>query len=244
MVTRPIFIPEQSHVGVKVVQSPPFTWHPGFSMVQKKKNVTALHAAIRQMGEQFCPLEVSSRSDVQLGINLSAFNLGVKSKGRFFSVESVYQASKAFASGAGPFPELYAANPAEVRNAVKLHETSPLAMYKYGNEVWPLTPTRAFYDWIYCRALNRNSELINGLSNYNCFTDIAFNPVKAVNCQAYAVALYISIMNNGLIEEALSGKDYFLRYHPSDIVVLSKTNNSRQSTARKRRRDTQNQPLL
>ena len=244
MVTRPIFIPEQSHVGVKIIQSPPFTWHPGFSMVQKRKNVTALHTAIRQMGEQFCPLEVSSRSDVQLGIDLSAFNLGVKSKGRFFSVESVYQASKVFASGAGPFPELYAANPAEVRNAVKKHETSPLTMYEYGNEIWSLTPTRAFYDWIYCRALNRNSELVNKLTDYTCFTDIAFNPVKAVNCQAYAVALYISIANNGLIEEALSEKELFLKYHPNDIVELAKTNNSRQGTERNKKRNMQDQLLL
>ncbi len=244
MVTRPVFIPEMNHVGVKVIASAPFAWNPGFSMVQKKKNVAALHNALKQMDENLHPLEISSRSDECLGIRLSAFNLGVESNGRFFSVESVYQASKVFSNGAGPFPELYAANPAEVRNRVKEHEASPLKMYKYGNEVWPLNPTRAFYNWIYCRVLNRNSDLVNGLTDYNCFTDIAFNPVRAVNCQAYAVALYISIARNGLIEEALSGKDSFLKYHPNDVVVLAKTNNPQQAVARENRRNIQNLVML
>lgn len=171
MVTRPVFIPEMNHVGVRVISSAPFAWNPGFSMVQKKKNVAALHSAIKKMDENLLPLEISSRSDECLGIRLSAFNLGVESNGRFFSVESVYQASKVFSNGTGPFPELYAANPAEVRNRVKEHETSPLKMYKYGNDVWDLNPTRAFYDWIYCRALSKNPDLVDGLSAYNCFTD-------------------------------------------------------------------------
>ena len=124
MVTRPIFIPELDHVGVRVVQAPPFTWHPGFSMVQKRKNVAALHNSIMQMDASLNPLEISSRSNEQLGIKLSAFNLGVASNGRFFSVESVYQASKVFENGMGPFPELYASNPAEVRNYIKEHDVT------------------------------------------------------------------------------------------------------------------------
>ena len=235
MVTRPVFIPEINHVGVRVISSAPFAWNPGFSMVQKKKNVAALHSAIKQMDENLHPLEISSRSDKCLGIRLSAFNLGVESNGRFFSVESVYQASKVFSNGTGPFPELYAANPAEVRNRVKEHETSPLKMYKYGNDVWDLNPTRAFYDWIYCRALSKNPDLVDGLSAYNCFTDIAFNPVRAVNCQAYAVALYLSLVNCGVVKDALTDKASFLKYHPSDVVGLSQTNNPLASRKRKRK---------
>ena len=244
MVTRPIFIPEIEHVGVRVVQSLPFTWHPGFSMVQKKKNVAALHASITQMDANLIPLEISSRSNEQLGIKLSAFNLGVESNGRFFSVESVYQASKVFENGVGPFPELYASNPAEVRNYIKTHETAALKMYQYGNEIWSLNPTRAFYDWIYCRALSKNPSLVDGLRGYNCFSDIAFNPVRAVNCQAYAVALYLSLAKNGVIEEAMSGKDLFIKYHPKDVVELSETNNPRQATSCKKNRVARNQPML
>lgn len=235
MVTRPVFIPEMTHVGVRVISSAPFAWHPGFSMVQKKKNVAALHNAIKQLDENLHPLEISSRSDECLGIRLSAFNLGVESNGRLFTVESVYQASKVFSNGEGPFPELYAVNPAEVRNRVKEHETSPLKMYKYGNDIWELNPTRSFYDWIYCRALKRNPDLVDGLSAYNCFTDIAFNPVRAVNCQAYAVALYLSLVNSGVAEEALSNKALFLKYHPTDVIELSQTNNPLVSHKRKRK---------
>ena len=226
MVTRPVFIPEKSRVGVRVISSAPFAWHPGFSMVQKKKNVVALHNAIKQMDASLHPLEISSRSEEHLGISLSAFNLGVGNNGRFFCVESVYQASKVFANGTGPFPELYAANPAEVRNLVKEHEASPLKMYKYGNDVWELKPTRSFYDWIYCRALSKNPDLIEGLSEYNCFTDIAFNPVRAVNCQAYAVALFLSLDNCGALKEALANKESFLKYHPIDVVSPVKSNQS------------------
>ena len=108
-------------------------------------------------------------------------------------------------------------------------------MYKYGNDIWDLNPTRAFYDWIYCRALSKNPDLVDGLSAYNCFTDIAFNPVRAVNCQAYAVALYLSLVNCGVVKDALTDKASFLKYHPSDVVGLSQTNNPLASRKRKRK---------
>lgn len=233
MVTRPVFIPEFNRIGVRV-ESPSFAWNPGFSMTQKKKNVEALHLSIRKMDLDLHPLEVSSRSDCLLGQQLSAFKLGVKANGRFYSVESVYQASKVFENGIGPFPELYASDPMEVRNTIKEYEKTPLKMYKYGNEVWELNPTRAFYDWIYCRALSKNPDLISQLLDFNCFTDIAFNPVRAVNCQAYAVALYLSLKNVGVVEEALSSKDKFLKYHPCDVVAKPKTNNFKKSLKSKK----------
>lgn len=233
MVTRPVFIPEFNRIGVRV-ESPSFAWNPGFSMTQKKKNVEALHFSIRKMDPNLHPLEVSSRSDCLLGQQLSAFKLGVKTNGRFYSVESVYQASKVFENGVGPFPELYASDPAEVRNDIKEYEKTPLKMYKYGNEVWELSPTRAFYDWIYCRALSKNPDLVSQLLDFNCFTDIAFNPVRAVNCQAYAVALYLSLKNFGVVEEALTSKDKFLKYHPCDVVEKPKTNSFKKSLKSKR----------
>ena len=223
MVTRPVFIPELNRLGVRV-EYPSFAWNPGFSMTQKKKNVEALHFSIRNIDPTLHPLEISSRSDRLLGQQLSAFKLGVKTNHRFYSVESVYQASKVFENGIGPFPELYASDPLEVRNAIKEYETTPLKRYQYGNEVWKLNPTRAFYDWIYCRALSKNPNLVSQLSEFNCFTDIAFNPVRAVNCQAYAVALYLSLKNSGVVEDALTSKEKFLKYHPCDVVEQPKTN--------------------
>lgn len=46
--------------------------------------------------------------------------------------------------------------------------------------------------------------------NYNAFSDIEFNPKKSINCQAKALALYISLIKKGVLEEALKNKDFFL----------------------------------
>ena len=46
---------------------------------------------------------------------------------------------------------------------------------------------------------------------YQCFTDIEFNPKRSVNCQAHAVALYLSLCKLNLLEEALESPESFLR---------------------------------
>ena len=239
MVTRPVFSPMTDRVGVEVTDSAPFVWSPGFAFAQKQKNVAALHEAIRNANAEKHPLEVSSKSSIPLGVNLSAFNLGTWAGGKFYTVESVYQASKVFAGGVGPFPELYGENPAEVRNKIRDIGNVRLIAYKTGEVVWNLNPTRAFYDWVYCRALHKNQVLVANLNEFNCFTDIAFNPVRSLNCQAYAVSLYLSLAANGVLEEALSNRDAFLKYHPDDIVNLESTNSvDDKSRKRKVRKNT------
>ena len=47
-------------------------------------------------------------------------------------------------------------------------------------------------------------------ASYTAFTDIAFNPEKSLNCQARAVAIYVSLRKNGLIDKSLESKDSFL----------------------------------
>ena len=225
MTKRPFFSPKLDSVGVEE-RFATFTWNPGFAISQKQKNIVALHDAIRNMDVTKTPLEVSSKSMVDLGVKLSAFNLGVRKRQLLYTVESVFQASKVFSGGIGPFPELYAANPSQVRALVREKANSPLQAFKYGTELWGLHPTRAFYNWVYCRALNANPELGDELRVFNCFTDIEFNPKKSLNCQAYAVALYLSLSAHGVLEEALSCKDCFLKYHPQDIVAHAKTNHA------------------
>ena len=224
MVIRPVFSPETCRIGVRVVDSPPFSWNPGFSPLQKRRNVEALHAAIIEADAYMKPLVVSNRSSSPLGVNLSAFNLGVRLGEKLMSVESVYQASKVFQGGIGPFPKLYCSSPYEVKKKIRDLGNTQIVAYQIGGVVWELNPTRAFYDWVYCRILHKNSKLVEGLNQFNCFTDIAFNPVKSLNCQAYAVALYLSLMVNGVLEDALSSKEAFLHYHPHDVVNLRMTN--------------------
>lgn len=38
---------------------------------------------------------------------------------------------------------------------------------------------------------------------YRAFSDIAFNPERSINCQAYAAALYVSLCERGLLTDEL-----------------------------------------
>jgi len=230
MTSRPAFSPLLSTVGVDDLHEYSFAWNPGFSFSQKQKNVKALHGAIREKDPTAQVLEVSSKSLDEIGVCLSAFNLSVAYKNERCTVESVFQASKVFEES-GPFPELYTHESKEVRDYVREHALGGLVAFEAFGTRWPLNPTRAFYDWVYIRALVRNPELAEGVLKYDYFTDIEFNPKKSLNCQAYAVALYVSLYKRGVLEDAISCKDSFLKYHPADVVVIKNGKNVKKEKA-------------
>ena len=117
MATRPYYRPLEKTVGCKTVESWQFEWHGGFAVSQKQKNVVALHEAIHLAEPEAKILEISSKSLQPLGVSLSAFNLKFQHGDAMCSVESVFQASKVFDGGIGPFPELYSHDSREVRNS-------------------------------------------------------------------------------------------------------------------------------
>lgn len=224
MTKRPAFFPDFNRIGVDDSQSFEFVWNPGFAPSQKQKNVKALHEAICKGRPDCRPLEVSSKSTEPIGCMLSAMNLSfTDSEGQKCTVESVFQASKVFANG-GPFPERYASPPRDVRIFLKENCFGPLTGFEYEGIGWDLNPTRAFYDWVYLNALRENcrsnEDFAWRLNEFDCFTDIEFNPKKSLNCQAYAVALYLSFEKAGFLDEALAGKEAFLEFHPNEIVKL------------------------
>lgn len=45
--------------------------------------------------------------------------------------------------------------------------------------------------------------------DFDAFTDIEFNPQKSLNCQAEAVALFVALKKNNLLEKALKDKNSF-----------------------------------
>ena len=213
MATRPVFIPQvrSEQAPVRMV-SVSFTWHPGLAPARKRLNAAAMHAAIHEtLPELHRPLEVSSKSQVPLGVSLSAFNLTVASpkSGGVVCVESLYQASKVFATG-GPYPQLYIRPAREVRQALKRHAGQPLMAFDLHGVRWPLEPRQSFYCWVYCQTLHRNPGLAAALGSYDCFTDIEFNPARSVNCQAYAVALYAALARTGRLKQALAAPAAFL----------------------------------
>jgi len=217
MAVRPVFMPRLEGASGVTVAEVSFTWVPGMAPAQRRKCAASLQEAVREAWPRLKALEISSKSGERLGVRLSAFNLGFESRrsGGFVCVESVYQCSKVFAA-AGPFPEGYRLNAAEARALVAEHADQPLQAFELHGERWPLLPRRAFYNWVYCHALRANPRLVQEVLRYSCFTDIEFNPSRSVNCQAYAVALYVSLTACGQLEQALSGRDAFLAVHPPD----------------------------
>lgn len=62
---------------------------------------------------------------------------------------------------------------------------------------YAIFPKEAFYFFLYAfavdRMLRKAPERFEELCGYQAFTDIAFNPTRSVNCQAAALAFYLSL---------------------------------------------------
>jgi hypothetical protein len=210
MAIRPLFIPKYDSVGVTEKQID-FQWFPGLSASQKKKSIEALHSVVRQIGFERV-LEISSKSENELGINLSAFNLKIKTKKykKEFTVETAFQGSKVFERG-GPYKDLFGLDSRSAKKDIRLKESGNLVEFEFFGRKFPLVPRTYFYDWIYINALDQNVTLSDDIKYFQCFTDIEFNPKKSINCQAHAVSLYLSLNHLNLLEEALESPESFLK---------------------------------
>jgi len=214
MAKRPCYRPLDKFVGYRTVDSAPFAWNPGFAFSQKQKNVVALHDAIRRIDPSAKILEISSKSLQPLGVSLSAFNLKFSYGGADCSVESVFQASKVFDGGVGPFPELYSHDSREVRHHVQAASAGRrLLAFEFDDVRWELEPKTAFFYQLYIKALLANPELAAALLEFDAFTDIEFNPNRQINCQAAAAAFYVSLCRTGELNEAMSSREAFLKFH-------------------------------
>jgi hypothetical protein len=209
MATRPVFTPRKnSRIGVNEVMIE-FPWSPGMAKVQKQKSIKSLHEAAEELNI-YPVLEISSKSEIELGIKLSAFNLMIttKKQGKTFSVETAFQSSKVFEKG-GPFVDLLDKTSREAKKDIRLKESGNLVAFSFFGNEYSLQPKTFFYDWIYINALNQNNDLSDELMRYQGFTDIEFNPKKSINCQAYSAALYSSLRHAGLLSDALASPETF-----------------------------------
>lgn len=211
MAKRPIFIPKTDSVGVDETLID-FKWFSGFAASQKKKSIESMHSAARACGFQNL-LEISSKSEDSLGVALSAFNLLIttKKRNRTFSVECAFQSSKVF-QGGGPYLDLLDGDSLSAKKDIRLKSSGNLVSFRFFSQEFPIEPRTFFYDWIYINALLQNENLANSVSKFNAFTDIEFNPEKSINCQAHSISLYISLIKNGVLKEAMSSPDNFLLF--------------------------------
>lgn len=225
MATRPLFISENSGSNLVRIMPIEFKWHPGMARSQKQMSIRSLHEAAKNLFPNARVLEVSSMAEDHLGEKLSAFNLKFKTKGRGreIAVECAFQASKVFERG-GPYHDLIDAQPIDAKRDSRLQSSGKLMGFEFFGQKWALEPQTAFYDWIYINALHLQLELAKAVLAYDTFTDIAFNPDKSINCQAGAVALYVSLQQRGLLEEALSSSESYLA-----IILGAKVGDIRQS---------------
>lgn len=185
-----------------------FKYYSGFSIVQKQKSIESLHTEYIKNNSQKKVLEISSKSPIDLGVKLSAFNLMVLKDNKQISVETLFQASKCFENG-GPYTDLLDKTSREAKKDLRLHESGNLIKFQYGEEEFPLNPKTYFYDWLYIHALNNAKDLQEEILDYDAFTDIEFNPNKSINCQARSAAIFVSLKKSNLLMDALSSKENF-----------------------------------
>lgn len=208
MAERPVFSVNIEHPYYRE-ERVQFQYAPGFSIVQKLKNIQSIHNEYSRLHHNARILEVSSKSDLPLGVQLSAFNLALTVGGVRTTVESAFQASKVFQLG-GPYADLLGQPSYIAKKDQRLRESGALRSFELSGTPFPLEPKTFFYDWIYINALQDNNELSEQISEYNAFTDIEFNPEKSINCQARSAAIYVSLRHQGLLSEALLSPDHFL----------------------------------
>lgn len=210
MAQRPVFMLSTSppYFREEIIS---FQYFNGFSESQKKKSVASLHTAFLDQHRDKKILEISSMSENDLGVNLSAFNLKIiTAKGKSFSVESAFQSSKVFERG-GPYKDLLEKTSREAKRDSRLKESGKLVSFHFSQKIFPLHPVTYFYNWLYINTLHLHSDLAKKLLEYSAFTDIAFNPDKSINCQARAAAVYVSLQKQGLLTNALESPEAFLQ---------------------------------
>ncbi|MDP1539156.1 MAG: hypothetical protein Q8L72_00680 [Moraxellaceae bacterium] len=210
MATRPLFIPKMSGEPGAEERLLDFKWHPGMAKSQKQKSISEFHSVAHSLGFGRV-LEISSKSEDELGIKLSAFNLRIetKKKKNILTVETAFQGSKVFLRG-GPYKDLFGLDSLSAKKDIRLKESGQLIGFEFFGKIFPLEPRTYFYDWIYINALANNDELSKEVILFDAFTDIEFNPKKSINCQAHSVAVYLSLVKTGIISEALSSPEDFL----------------------------------
>lgn len=212
MASRPVFMPDFDSDNLVKEYLFHFSWASGFAEIQKKKNISALHEEAKRHGIDEI-LEISSKSNEEIGKRLSAFSLKLKINDIYFPLESVYQGSKVF-EGGGPFTNIFEFSPKESKRFIRSLDLGNIIGFELEDNKYPLFPKNAFYDWLYIRSLADHSDWIAEKIQFKAFTDIEFNPAKQVNCQARAFAEYLSLIKKSKLDCAVESYDAFAEMLP------------------------------
>jgi len=166
-----------------------FTYYSGFALSQKQKSIDSLHQTIKNIHNTNKILEVSSKSQNELGVKLSAFNLMLGN----YHLENIFQSSKKFENGC-QYTDLLNVPPKDAKRDERLKNSGRLKCFVYNGIEYPLIPQSLFYDFIYINALLTHEDLYKEIVNYDFFTDIEFNHKKSINCQARSASIASSLL--------------------------------------------------
>ncbi len=217
MAVRPVFMVSLDQ-RICIRENIEFEFFNGFSDQQKKRCIRSLHKEFLEKYSDRKVLEISSKSEEELGVALSAFQLKMKlGDGREVSVESAFQASKVFERG-GPYVDLLNASSKAAKKDERLKNSGKILAFQLEGERYAAEPKTFFYQWLYLHALHLHPELAEPLMAYDAFTDIVFHPQKSINCQAEAAAVYVSLKKQGLLEKALDDQTYFKKIYGSSSI--------------------------
>ncbi len=223
MASRPVFVPTSQSPFVST-QNIEFEWVKGMVKAQVRKRALSLHSFAANHGLENL-LEISTASNTEFGVSLSAFNLQVtinlgseeQPNLHTNSVEAFYQSAKVGLNSqhqkVGPHPEWLTLGSSEkVKAAIKATNISEINLFKYGENVWPAQPIESFFTWLYIQGLMQKEGTLEQLAKFNGFTDIYFNPKKTINCQARASAMAVSLFNSGQLETVMKTRKSFLLF--------------------------------
>lgn len=197
-----------------------FEWFAGLSKSQKQKSIRSLHESYHAIFPEQKILEISGKSESELGRALSAFSLTkyVPSLGASIPVENIYQSSKVFTEG-GPYTDLLMVKSLDAKRDSRLKSSGSLTGFSYEGMKFPVKPRSLFYEYIYMNALLEHEDLAAQLMEYDAFTDIEFNHKRSESTQALAAARFVSLARAGLLDEIRDPKR-FLKLMTSDIGFI------------------------
>ena len=184
-----------------------FEWHAGTAIQQRRRSSKALRNAMYSAGVRARTLEVSSASDKELGIKLSAFNLKILNEetGAMNTLECLYHGTKRYQSGDRPV-HLFGTDSL----VAKKYEAPSSWGYKDGFEYKGVHYKGAgvgaslYYNWLYIYALaTYNKELATEIlsGGYVVFTDVQAKFLPQAVCQAQSCSQFVAFASKYTIEE-------------------------------------------
>lgn len=190
-----------------------FEWFMGCSVAQLRRSIRALHKEIRNSGYGKI-IEVSTKSEDEIGRKLSPLNLMVCIDDESLPMESYYQGSKVFDDNGCKIKlsECEHILPWKtkqfIRETVK-ERNLKLVEFDFKGNKFDLSSKGMCFDYIYILGLIQNESLGDYIMNYEVFTDLMFKKETGIGCQARSCALYKYLRTNGLLENFIKNPHEF-----------------------------------